>query len=206
MKRLLQFFRTTLAGGILFLMPIALVAIILERALALARKVAEPLAKQIPIESVVGLRMAMLLALGLILLFCFLTGFFARTALARKLTNWLETTVLSNLPGYEFFKSIGENLLNVAQLESNKVLFAHIGDTWQIGFQLEQLDNGLLAVFIPNAPNPNSGAVHFVTSDRVIPANIPSTAALKCLKRLGTGSNTLFGGLPVIPITKENKI
>lgn len=206
MKPLFQFLRTTLAGGILFLVPVVIVVIILERALAIARKLAEPLAKHIPIESVVGLRVAMLLAFGLILLFCFVTGFFARTALARMLTDWLERTVLSNLPGYEFFKSIGEDLLGATKTESRQVVFVCIGDTWQIGFQLERLDNGLLAVFIPSAPNPHSGVVHFVPSNCVTSASASSTAALKCLKRLGVGSNALFGSLPTASFAKGNPI
>jgi len=194
MKQPLNFFRATLAGGILFLIPVIIVVIIMDRALVLADKIVKPLATHIPVESVVGLRTPRLLAIVLLLLFCFLTGIIAQTAFARKIVKWLESTVLSNLPGYEFFKSIGEGLLG--KPETHQVVLVQTGDAWRIGFQLERLDNGLLAVFIPNAPNPHSGVVHLVPANKTTPVNASSSTAMKCLKRLGAGSNALFGSLP----------
>jgi hypothetical protein len=44
----------------------------------------------------------MLLAVSLIVLFCFLAGFIARSTLAQKLVNHLEEALLSNMSGYSF--------------------------------------------------------------------------------------------------------
>ena len=85
MKFSLPFLRTTLMGGLLFLVPIIVVVIVLSKALALAHKFMDPLAARIPVESVMGLRTPMLLAIGVIVLFCFFAGLFARTALAQKI-------------------------------------------------------------------------------------------------------------------------
>ncbi len=159
----------------------------------------DPLAARIPVESVVGLRTPRLLAIGAIVVFCFLAGLFARTALARKIVHVLETAVLSKVPGYEFLKGTGESILGVAKEGAYPVVFVRFDDTWQIGFQVEKLENGLVAVFVPDAPNPRSGAVHFLTPDRVKPANIPLASALQCLKRLGAGSKALLRGLSVGP-------
>ena len=55
--------------------------------------------------------------------------------------------------------------------------------------------NGALnggAVFVPGAPNPQSGSVYLMTEDRIKPAGIPPAAALKCLTRLGAGSSALL--------------
>jgi uncharacterized membrane protein len=58
--------------------------------------------------------------------------------------------------------------------------------------RIEKIANGLVAVFIPGAPNPEAGAVYFVTPDRVRLASIPLAAALNCLKHHGVGSNALL--------------
>jgi uncharacterized membrane protein len=129
MKPTLQFLRTTLAGGVLFLVPIIVLIVILGKAAAIAYKLVDPLAARLPFESLIGLRTPVALVIGLIVLF---------------------------------------------------------------GFLVERLENGSVAVFIPGAPNPYSGAVYFMTADRVRPAAVPPAAAMKCLKRLGAGSNALL--------------
>jgi uncharacterized membrane protein len=195
MNKILRFLRTTLVGGLLFLVPIIVVVAIIGKALVLAHRLVDPLAERIPFESVIGLRTPVLLAVGVLVLFCFLAGFLARTALAQKIVNGLETAVLSNVPGYEFLKGVGESMLGVEKKSAHETVLARIEDAWQIGFVVERLENGLLAVFIPGAPNPHSGSVYFMTPDRVMPAAIPQASALKCLKRLGAGSNALLRGL-----------
>src|SRR5262245_22776569 len=157
MKRVFQFLRMTLAGGILFLVPIIVVAVILGRALGLAQHIVDPLATHIPIDSVVGLRTPKILAVLAIIAFCFLAGFFARTLFARRIVGWLDSAILSNLPGYEFFRGVGESVLGVEQHATHQVVLARFDDNWQIGFLLDRLDNGLVAVYIPSAPNPHSG-------------------------------------------------
>ena len=89
MKPLLHLLRTTLVGGLLFLVPIIVLVVVLGKALALAHKLVAPLAEHLPVHSVIGLRTPMLLAVAIIVLFCFLAGVLARTALAKKLVRSL---------------------------------------------------------------------------------------------------------------------
>src|SRR5439155_24568062 len=97
-----HFLRTTLVGGILFLVPIVVVLIVLNKALAIAHKLVDPLAARLPFESLIGFRTPLVLAITLLVIFCFVTGLFARTALAKRSVGWLESSVLSNVPGYQF--------------------------------------------------------------------------------------------------------
>jgi uncharacterized membrane protein len=193
MKPILKFVRTMLVGGILFLLPIIVVVIIIGKALAIAHKIVGPLAVRLPEDSVFGLDMPRLLAIGLLVLFCFLAGVFARTALAQKAIDWLETSVLSNVPGYEFIKGLSGSLLGDKKQPVYPVVLARIEDAWQLAFLIERLEGGHVAVFVPGAPNPQSGSVYFMTEDRIQLVDIPSTAALKCLKRYGMGSSALLG-------------
>lgn len=194
MKPILKFIRTSLVGGILFLLPIVVVAIIAGKAVAIARKIVGPLAAHLPEDSIFGLDMPKLLAIALLVLFCFLTGVLARTALAQKVIIWLETTVLSNLPGYEFFKNLSGNLLGDERKQTYPVVLARIEDSWQLAFLIERIEGGHLAVFVPGSPSPQSGSVYFMTEDRIRPLDIPSAAAMKILKRYGLGSNEILGG------------
>ena len=192
MRRILQFLRLTLVGGILFLVPFVALLFFIGKALAIAHKLTDPLAARIPVHSVIGLRTPVLLASAVLVLFCFVVGLFARTALAQKIIDWLEAAVLSNVPGYVFLKSLSESFLGAETEAVYQVVLARIEDAWQLGFLIERLEGGHVAVFVPGAPNPLSGSVYFMSEDRIRPTNIPALAALKCLKRLGVGSNALL--------------
>ena len=71
-------------------------------------------------------------------------------------------------------------------------MLAHLGGAWRIGVQTDVVGGGLVAVFIPNSPNPMSGSVFFVAADRVRPANVPLASAIACLRRCGIGSAALL--------------
>ena len=197
MKRILQLLRTTLVGGLLFLVPIIVVVAIIGKALALAHKLVDPLAARLPVESVIGLRTPMLLAIAVIVVFCSLAGFFARTALAKKIVTGLETAVLSNVPGYEFIKGTIASTVGASAEHTQEVVLARIEDAWQLAFLIERLEGGQVAVFVPGAPSPQSGSVYFMTEDRIKAVNIPPASALKCLRRLGAGSTALLRGISV---------
>jgi uncharacterized membrane protein len=193
MNRILKFVRTTLAGGVLFLLPVVVVVVIVGKALAIAREIVTPLAAHLPVESVIGLETPKLLAITLLILFCFLAGVFARTRLAQKVVARLETTVLSNVPGYEFFKSVSGSLLGQEKQMAHPVVLARIEDAWQVALLMERMEGGHVAVYIPGVPSPQSGSLYFMTEDRVKLVDVPSNAVMKCLKRYGLDSNALLG-------------
>lgn len=203
MKRLFQFLRTTLVGGILFMVPGIVLVIFLEKALTLTHKFVDPLAEHIPVHSVIGLKTPVFLAIGLLLLVCFFAGFFARTALAQKVVGGLEGALFSNLPGYEFLKRMGESMLGVEREGAYPAVLLRFDSYWQIGFQVEVLENGLVAVFIPGVPNAHSGKIYLVSPDRVSPVGVPPARMLKCLKRLGVGSSALLRGLSINAVAKH---
>jgi uncharacterized membrane protein len=189
-RRLLHFIRTTLVGGILFLVPIVVLIVILDKALEFAHRFSDPLAARFPVLAV---HTPILLATLLLVVVCFLLGLLARVGPAQMGVAWLEKTILSKLPGYAFLKGAGESVLGHEGQAPYPVVLARIEDAWQFGFVIEKLAGGHLAVFVPDAPNPLSGSVYLMGPDRVRHTEIPVAAALKCLRQLGAGAH---GRLP----------
>lgn len=205
MKPVFRFVRATLTGGILFLVPFTVLFIILAKSLWLADKVVTPLTKTVHAETLIGIRGEKVATVVFLILVCFLTGFIARTRCAKRVVGRLETSVLSYVPGYAYFKGVGESLLDAEEAGHWQVVLVHIEEpSWQIALLIERFENGLIAVYVPDAPNPKSGTVHIVTPDRVLPVDTPSPVALKCLRRLGKGGNAVFGSVP-IAFTRESK-
>jgi uncharacterized membrane protein len=192
-KTIARFVRTTLAGGVLFLLPLVVLVMLLGKVAQMAHKLVAPLAERLPVESVIGLDTPRFLAVFLIVLFCFLAGVLARTALARSASNRVES-VLANLPGYEFVRSITARLLTPEQTPSRPVVLARIEDAWQIGVLVERVDEGHVAVFVPGTPDPKSGAVYLMGNDRIRMTSVRTMDAMKCVKRYGVDAKTLFAG------------
>jgi len=186
-------FRTTLVGGLLFLVPVVVLMIVIGKALHLARMLVEPLASLIPVETIAGVALAKLLAIAAIVFFCFVAGLYAKTSQAKKMVRWIETSLLSNLPGYSLMKVMGETVAGVGKKNRPEPVLAYIEEAWQIAFLVERIDGGHAAVFVPGAPSPWSGSLYFLTEDRIRPLNIPLDSALNCIKRIGIGSSELLG-------------
>jgi len=193
MRPLIVFLRATLIGGILFLVPIVVLAIVLGKAHDLSLHIMTPLANRIAMESIAGTPLATLLAAGVIVLFCLGAGLFAKTRLARRTVAWLEDVLLCNVPGYDFFKGISESLLGYETGHVHQVVLARIEDAWQIGFLMERLESGHYAVYVPGSPAVRSGSVYLMTAERFQRLDITRVEAVKCLRRFGIGANELLG-------------
>ena len=190
MKSLSRFTRTTLMGAVLFLLPIVVVVILVEQALEMVSPVIKPLAARLAAGPGLG---ATLLAITGLILVCFLAGVFLQTDFARKAIDKLQSSVLSELPGFEYVKAQIESGFHVEERKVYPVVLARMDDAWQLAFLIERLAGGQSAVFVPDVPSPNTGAVYFLPEDRVRPVDIPQAAALKCLKRFGLGADELLG-------------
>ena len=198
MKPISHFLRTTILGGALFLMPVVVLAFVLNKAFDYARRGLKPVAKLIPDQLVSGATMEAIVAIGLIVLLCLLAGLFARTALARKIMSELESAVLSNVPAYEDLKQAGSSMMGLGERAEHPVVLAQVGGAWRLGVQTDAVGSGLTAVFIPNSPNTFSGSVFFVASDKVRPLNVPLRTALNCLEQLGAKGGSFLSNLPLV--------
>jgi uncharacterized membrane protein len=193
MMAILRYVGTTILGGVLFLAPIVVLVLVLGKVFNFLRPALQPVTALIPQNLVSGPTTTAILAILLLALVCFLAGLSARTALAQTIVRHLEEIVLSKVPGYEYLKEAGTSVLGLGEAAEHPVVFVHLGGAWRVGVQTDVVGGGLVAVFIPNSPNPISGSVFLVASDRVRPANAPLASAMACLRRCGLGAASLAG-------------
>ncbi len=79
----------------------------------------------------------------------------------------------------------------IARIEASsdlKPALVSIEDGWQLGYQIEALDGGWVAVFLPQAPSPMSGNVMYLPADRVRPLAITMVQAMQLVRHIGIGS------------------
>jgi uncharacterized membrane protein len=185
---LTELLKATMAGGLLFLLPVALVAIVLKQAMQLVEKIVRPISNYLPVEAVVGVWGETLLAAVVLILVSLVAGLVARTNVGRRIMRWFENSLLGGLPQYQMVKSMAEGLAHVESAEGVDPALVSIEGGWQIGYLLEPLDNGWVTVFLPQAPTPMSGNVMYLPADRVRPLGITIGQAMALVKHIGVGS------------------
>ena len=192
MSGVIRSFRDTLVRGILWLVPVMLFGMLVAKAIGMLRQVVAPIAE--PLGTLGGVSAPALVAVLLLVVVCLLAGLIARTRGALGITNWLERTVLTRIPGYSYVKGMGESMAGVEGAIAYQPVLARIEDAWQLGIIVETIEPGQYAVFVPGAPNPWSGSVYFMAEDRVRKLQMTFGQMQGCLKRLGIGSSTLLQG------------
>ena len=191
---LILYLKATIVGGLLFLLPMVVVAAVLGYAFKLAVKVSKPIIDLLP-DAWLGAGAITIVAAVLIIVVSLTAGLFARTARGRGIMNWLENSMLGGLPQYQMVKSMAEGLAQVESATGVTPALISIEEGWQIGYLLETLDDGWVAVFLPQSPTPMSGNVMYLPAERVRPLAISMVQAMSIVKRLGVGSGESLRGV-----------
>lgn len=200
MRALKDFLKTTIVGGLLFLVPVILLLAILGHAMRLVGKVATPIAAEFPVHEIAGVAFATIVAALVLLVLAFLAGLMARTDTGRAVMRWFEESLLGGLPQYRMMKTMAEGLAQVEDASGIKPALVSIEGGWQIGYVLEEMRAGWTAVFLPQAPTPMSGNVMYMPSDRVRPLDMPIGEAMLLVKRLGVGSAQALRHADLTPV------
>jgi hypothetical protein len=79
MKPLITCVKTTLIGGLLFLIPLVLVVLLVQQALHLVGSALAPITHLLPTQTVVGFAVAQVVAVCALLCVCFVAGLAIRT-------------------------------------------------------------------------------------------------------------------------------
>jgi len=188
MKSLRQLIRTTLIGGILFLIPLVFVVVFFSKAFQIMKVVAIPVGKLIPYDTFAGFIMVDILTVLIIVLCCLLAGALARSRWGQRMNQKLDAALLQVIPAYAWVKGMTGELRDDDAEQLLKTVQVQFDDQLQLGFEVDRAEDGLVAVYLPGSPDPRSGTVCYVTSDRVRFVEAGVKTVTKVFKNLGRGS------------------
>jgi uncharacterized membrane protein len=194
-RRALVFVKTTLVGGLAFLVPVVLLGLVVGKAAGLVRRVARPLAARLPVDSLFGVAAADAVVVMLVILGCFLAGLLARASLANGVVRRVEAGVLWRIPGYGLLKALTQSLDQRLPAPSMHPVLIHFDDAAQLAFEVDRLADGRRVIYLPSAPGPRAGSVLIMDQDRVEPVPISCAAAIGALSGLGRGIGASLSAL-----------
>ena len=192
MKKIFDFVKRMVIGGVLFFIPLIILIVILQKAFQIAAALVMPIIKLLNVTHIFGIGVEIIVAIAIILFILYLGGLISKTSRAKKAVKKIEDALLSKVPGYDMIKNMGESFVGFEGNTSISTVLARIEDAWQYGFLIEEIEGEQYAVYVPGAPNPMSGSVYILEKDRIKKTNIPLQAAMKSLRGLGIGSNELL--------------
>ena len=180
--------KTTILGGVLFLAPLVIVTIILGKAFQFSLLVADALSSVVDPEGVLGVLAINLVALVLIIAFCYGAGLLAQRAFLSERVQRLEGFLIDLIPGYAIFRVVVTSASATEEVEGMmKPVMVRFDDYDQIAFEIEKGETQSV-LYLPGCPSAWSGSSVVAAADRITPLDIPAHQAVKLMRVFGRGS------------------
>lgn len=193
MERFKSFFKTSLIGGIVVILPAAIFVFVFKWLFRWVTDIIQPLTDLVLMKSHIKEIAADALVLAVIVIGCFVIGIVVKTKIGRFIHENLENRISKIAPGYGTIKEI------VMQLIGKKFPFSSVAlvrifenDTLVTAFITDSHPDGSYTIFAPTAPNPTSGFIYHVKGEYVYHVDIPVEEAMRSVITCGAGSKNLI--------------
>lgn len=191
------FLKTTLIGGLVFLLPIAVVGWLLAQVGQIvwhAFSAVQEFLKEHEGDAIGSYAelssgeylMLFALSLGLMLSVCFLAGLIARRSLGKWFSERAERYLSMLFPRYAVFKDQLAGNLGKGTL---KPVIAQVGPWTRIGVEVERDRSHGVTVYLPSSPDPWTGTVTVVPPEAVTPIEGDFGDVMATFEQLGRGTS-----------------
>jgi uncharacterized membrane protein len=214
MRKTLGVWKTTILGGVFFLLPFAVVVFLVGQLSVIVAPLAAQIHKQLEARGRTltfgNVSLATVLAILLLILICYFAGLAARSAFAARFSGKIEKTIIFLFPRYAILKDqMASNLGGHAIDPTMKPVLvrmegvSRLDGMARLGFETARAADGMVTVFLPGSPDPWQGHLVVVAPERVEPIAADFGAAVSMCESLGRnppigprplGSRELAGG------------
>ncbi|MCP4783087.1 MAG: DUF502 domain-containing protein [Fuerstiella sp.] len=191
--RSVGFFKATAIGGVLFMLPLAVVIGLLGYVYSFVVVVYEPMEEWIPVKTAAGVAVLFAVAVAILLFACFFAGLMAHRAIGRKLHQLVEKYLTTFFPKYAIYKDLlAGNIGGTRDVPSLKPVLVITPECRRIAFESERLPDESAVVFFPGAPDTWIGTVGIVAAAAIEPLDVPFNDVVGILEQLGRDSRGLL--------------
>lgn len=201
-SRLGQFVRRALIGGLLIMLPLAIISFFFRWVYQTLSGAISPFTQVFVNSFGFPQFVADMLVLLLLVLICFAIGTMAGTRLGSWSWRWLDGRVMAHVPGYRTVREITSQLLG--ENHDSPFKKGEVARVWLYGRDLDvsvtalltsRHPDGRLTVFVPTGPNPTSGFIYHVDPALVeLRPDIGVDQLMKSVLSCGAGSGAMWQG------------
>jgi len=194
MNRFKEFVKSTVLGGLLVILPLAIFFFALTWIFGLVLSAISPLTNIVMQKSPLQGIVADILVVALLIAVCFSVGAIVRTKLGKWLYLFVESNVFLRVPGYSLIKETVFQFLGNKKSPFSSVALVQIfgNETLVSAFITDEHKDGTRTVFVPTGPNPTSGNIYHLPKDLVHPVDVSVEDAMRSIISCGAGSSTFI--------------
>lgn len=193
MSTLFHAVKTNVIYGLIAIIPVAIVILLLAKVVEVLKGIGEPIAERLDMAPIVAALVAVVAAVAVILVACFVIGAAVRTRVGAWSFEKVEKAILSRVPGYDLIQNVLSGFAEKRAAYPAALVTLFGPGTAVFGLVMEDNGDGTVTVFIPSAPTLTVGAVHVVDRDRVRVLDCGLMSVTDCVSQWGVGSAKVLG-------------
>jgi uncharacterized membrane protein len=195
--QMLEFTRTTVIGGALFLLPIFVVLLVLGKALGLVGALTQPVVSAAGVTSIGGIALGQLVTIFALVLAAFFAGLFARTEAGQAALTWIRQGVAAIIPQFTLIQDVARKVGTDEEVDEMPVVLVPTDAGWALGLLLEA-EGDWHAIFLPGSPQMSSGSISYAHTDQVHRTDLTLTQLWALLRARGKGSSRIYQELATL--------
>lgn len=193
MKTLIKFVKTTVIGGIVVIIPIAVITIVMADFFSKMVTITTPLTAKMPFGVFANTILASFFVVLFILLIFFIAGLLLNTFWGKSAKNWMEKNFFEHIPMYTTLKDLTNSVVGIESSNFPVVeIDVHSSGVSVLGVVVEEIVDGRLMVFTPFSPLISVGQLYIVSKDRVKELNASIPDAINCISKMGLEADKIF--------------
>jgi uncharacterized membrane protein len=191
MSKILDFLKTTAAGGFFVIFPLILFYLLMAEILDLIVGMATPIADVVfPKGTFDAVTEPVLVAILILLGASFVVGIAARSNTGKRVGNWIEQHTIGSLPLYKAVKELAKGFAGSEAFRP--ALLRNSESEQEIVYVIEDHDDGRHTVLVPWAPASFAGTVKIVSGDRIELLDTGLADVSRILSQWGVGTRELL--------------
>ena len=197
MNRMKAFFKTSLLGGIVVILPVVILTFVFTWVFDFVTNRIQPLTNVVIKQYEIPEISADVFVIFIIIMVCFTVGVFVTTKLGKFVYRSIENRILKAAPGYSLIKETIVHILGEKESPFSTVALARIfgNETLVSSFVTDKHADGSFTVFVPTGPNPTSGNIFHLKGEYVHPVDVPVEEVMRSIISCGAGSKKLIEDL-----------
>ena len=189
MKRFFTNVRDVAVTGFSFLLPVYVIFIILTKAWTALSSVGTKVAGMFGMKSILGVGGSTIVSGLLLIILWIACGLLVRFSFVAAFNKTLEKWLSAYIPNYDTYKAMAEEKLHKKEkVLPYKSALIKQQEYWRPAYVVEQDGDGNYVIFLPSAPNTNSGHLLLAKQDQVrIVSSLTANQLDASLRKMGKG-------------------
>lgn len=183
MNKFLQHIRSTVTSGFFFLIPAFVVVVIFQNLYTKLTGFGAHLAKFLGMPSIGHIGAVSIATSLIIIALLYFSGLLVKISMVSQFRNWLDANVLQFIPGYINYKVKMEEKV-MQKTDPRPPVLVRVGEISRPGF-LTDTNGHSCVVYVPSAPDTNTGEIWIVPEAQVTRVGTPEAAFKQAIMHNG---------------------